>query len=269
MNNPSIFVVSGGTGSSGSQTVQTALAQFDRVEVEVVVIPQVRTVDQVTETVRQARAMGALVVHTLVDPDLRTALIETCHREHIVAVDLMGQLLHQFAQHLDRAPLGEPGRYRHLRQDDLRRIEAIEFAVEHDDGKRAYELSKAEIVLIGLSRVGKTPVSVYLATLGWKVANVPLAREMRPPDELFEVDKRRIVGLQIDPGQLVRYRRERGKRLGFGERSEYSAPSELVDEGEYATSIFRRGGFHVIDMTDKPIEEGADEVVAAVRRRLS
>ena len=263
-----IFVVSGGAGASGSQALQTALAQFDAVTTSVTVVPEVRSADQIMDVVTRASACGALVVHTLVDSHLRATLTDACRRYNIVAIDLMGPLLQPLAQHLGRHPLGQPGRYRRLREEDLARIEAIEFTVEHDDGKRAYDLDKAEIVLVGPSRVGKTPVSIYLATLGWKVANVPLAREMLPPTALFESDKRRIVGLRMDAGQLVHFRRERGKRLGIRSGADYSAPLALLDELEYAESIFRRGGFQAIDMTDKPIEEAAEEIIAIVQRRL-
>ena len=262
----SIYVVSGGSGASGSQTVKTALAQFEGVEAALTVVPDMRTAEQISEVIMQARAARALVVHTLVDSELRVTLIEACRRNNVAALDLMGPLLQQLADYLGRRPLGQPGRYRKLRQEDLERIEAIEFTVEHDDGKRAYDLDKAEIVLVGPSRVGKTPVSIYLATLGWKVANVPLAREMRPPDLLFEIDRHRVVGLKMDAGQLVHFRRERGRRLGIQQAGDYSAPVALLEELEYARSIFRRGGFYAIDMTDKPIEEAAEEILTIIHR---
>jgi len=263
-----IFVVSGGKGASGSQALQTALAQFDDARASVTVVPEVRTAEQIMDVVLKASAAGALVVHTLVDPQLRATMTDACRRNNVSALDLMGPLLQQLAQHIGHRPLGQPGRYRRLREEDLTRIEAIEFTVEHDDGKRAYDLDKAEIVLVGPSRVGKTPVSIYLATLGWKVANVPLAREMQPPDKLFEIDKRRIVGLRMDAGQLVYFRRERGRRLGFRPGADYSAPVALLEELEYAESVFRKGGFHAIDMTDKPIEEAAEDVIATIQKRL-
>ncbi len=264
-----ILVVSGGTGASGLQLVNTALAQFDGVDIPVRVVPHARTVADLTESVTQAAADGSLIVHTLVDPDLHDAMIDLSHRHHVVALDLMGPLLHHLTYMIGQPPLGEPGRYRERREEEIRRIDAIEFAVEHDDGKRPFDLPLAEVVIVGVSRAGKTPVSMVLATLGWKVANVPLAREMEPPAELFEIDYRRVVGLRIEPGQLVHYRRHRQHRLGIAHLETYAAASELVDELAFAESVCRKGRFQWIDVTDKPIEETADEIIASVRRRLT
>lgn len=261
-----IFVVSGGVGASGSQILQTALAQFDRVDASITVMPEVRSDEAIAAIVQQAKAAHALIVHTLVDGRLRASMSDACRHLNVAAVDLMGPLLQQLTQQVGDRPLGQPGRYRRLRQQDLERIEAIEFTVEHDDGKRAYDLHKAQIVLVGPSRVGKTPVSIYLATLGWKTANIPLAREIQPPEALFQLDRRRVVGLKMQAGQLVHFRRERGQRLGLHAAADYIAPLALLEELDYAEALFRKGGFHSIDMTDKPIEEAAEEILTMIQR---
>src|SRR5690606_13623671 len=130
-------------------------------------------------------------------------------------------------------------------------------------------LDQAEIVLTGVSRVGKTPLSMYLSTLGWKVANVPLVKDIQPTNELFRIDHRRVIGLTIEPGQLVIYRQRCSHHLGLSARTAYTTPVDLVDELEFARSIFRRGRFAVIDTTDKPIEECAEEIVARINASLS
>ncbi|NLF75443.1 MAG: kinase/pyrophosphorylase, partial [Chloroflexi bacterium] len=150
----------------------------------------------------------------------------------------------------------------------FKRIEAIEFTVDHDDGRKPHELGMAEIVIVGVSRVGKTPLSMYLSTRGWKVANVPLVREIAPPAELFEIDARRVVGLTIDEEQLAAHRRRRAMKLGMDRQVPYTDPASLYAEMEYAQAILRRGRFAVVDITNKPIEESADEVVEHVVRRL-
>jgi regulator of PEP synthase PpsR (kinase-PPPase family) len=263
-----VYVVSGGAGASGDQLVRTVLAQFRGAEVPVVTVPHVRRENQLEEVVASAGANRGIIVHTLVDAGLRRTLARAARENDVVAIDLMGPLLSRMTRVLKRRPLGQPGLYRQLREDYFERIEAIEYTVAHDDGRSPQELDRAEIVLVGVSRVGKTPLSMYLSVLGWKVANVPLVRDVPPPEPLFRVDRRRVVGLAVDPDQLVIHRRVRGRRMGIGAKTPYSDVAELREELEAAFRICRKHGFVVVDVTDKPIEESATEVVALVTRQL-
>lgn len=262
-----VFIVSGGLGISGDQLVRTALAQFLTNNITVTVIPHVRSLEEVSQVIAQAFDCGGIIVHTLVDPVLRNKLMALANTNQVIQFDLMGPLLDQLAHRLKQNPLGKPGLYRKMREGDLRRIEAIEFAVDHDDGKRAHELHQAEIVLTGVSRVGKTPLSMYLSTMGWKVGNVPLINGLEPPPILFEVDPSRVVGLMIEPGQLIAYRRRRGQHVGLLPGAAYTTPEDLINELAFAQDIFRGGQFSTVDVTDKPIEESAEEIIAKVKRR--
>ena len=267
MSTPPIFIVSGGAGLSGEQLVRTALAQFASADVPIEIVPHVRR-DQLEDVVKRAVVSGGIIVHTLVDADLRSALLDLIRDYGVPAIDLMGPMLLHLAHILDKPPIGQPGLYRQLHEDYFKRIEAIEFTVDHDDGRKPHELGLAEIVIVGVSRVGKTPLSMYLSTRGWKVANVPLVREIAPPAELFEIDARRVVGLTIDEEQLAAHRRRRAMKLGMDRQVPYTDPASLYAEMEYAQAILRRGRFAVVDITNKPIEESADEVVEQVVRRL-
>ena len=259
-----VFVVSGGVGASGEQLVRTALAQFEATGVPVEIVPRVRQVGQLQPVVDEAAARGGLLVHTLVDPDLRQALVGLAQEAGVVAIDLMGPLLDQLAAVLGQAPLGQPGRYRQIHAASFARVEAIEFALAHDDGRDPQGWSQAEIVLVGVSRAGKTPTSVYLAVLGWKVANVPLVPGMPAPEQLFALDRRRVVGLTVDPDQLAAYRRGRQQRLNMPLGAAYTDALAIEEEIEAARRIMRRGGFRVVDVTDKPVEQIADEVLRLV-----
>lgn len=269
MNNLSIMIISGGAGTSGDQLVRTALAQFQNADVHITIVPQVCQVAQLEHLIVQASAADAVIVHTLVDAELRNKLVELAKNRRVTQIDLIGSLISSLQLRLQQEPLEQPGRYRKLREHDLKRIEAIEFAVEHDDGQRIHDLARSEIVLTGVSRVGKTPLSIYLSTLGWKVANIPLVKDIQPPSELFEVDPRRVIGLTIEPGQLVAYRQRRQHHLGTATSSPYSEPQALVEELEFARQVFRQGQFAVINMTDKPVEEGAHEIVNLITRNLA
>jgi regulator of PEP synthase PpsR (kinase-PPPase family) len=268
MNGTRIIIVSGGTGTSGDQLVRTALAQFADVQAPISIVGQVRDLAQIEQVVLQAAASDALIAHTLVDLSLRHGLIDLAKERHVAEVDLIGPVLASLQYRLQQPPLGQPGLYRKSREHDFKRIEAIEFAVSHDDGQRVHELGMAEIVLTGISRVGKTPLSVYLSTMGWKVANIPLIKDIEPPDELFEIDPRRVVGLIVEAGQLIAYRQRRQQYLGTLSGAPYAEPEALAEELDYARSVFRRGGFTTLDMTDKPIEESAHDAIGIITRKL-
>ncbi len=263
---PPIHIVSGGTGTSGRLVVETALAQFPALRVPVVVRSRVRTPGQVEAAVRQAAADGATVVHTLVDAELRGALARLAKRRGVAAIDLMGPLLDRVAERTGAKPLGRPGLYRKLRKEYFDRVEAIDFAISHDDGNRPGDIPAADIVVVGVSRCGKTPLSMYLAVRGWKVANVPIVKGIPLPAEVFRVDPRRVVGLSIDRGQLLEYRKRREEEMGMVGMSSYSSPSAVQAELASAGGIFRENGFAVVDVTNKPIEIVADEVVRSVTR---
>jgi regulator of PEP synthase PpsR (kinase-PPPase family) len=267
MNPLTIYIVSGGTGASGEQLVRTMLAQFQNVDIPIIIVPQIHDASQLEQVVSQAASTDGMIVHTLVDANLREQIADFAHDYQVIHFDLVGSLLNHLQMQLRQQPLGQPGLYRKLREHDLKRIEAIEFTVDHDDGQRIHDLHRAEIVLTGVSRVGKTPLSVYLSTLGWKVANVPLVKGINPPPILFEVDCRRVIGLTLEPGQLVAYRQRRQHHLGVGSSSLYTEPAELLEELEFARQIFRQGQFAVFDMTDKPVEESAQEIIIILARR--
>lgn len=264
---PTIFIVSGGQGTSGERILQTALAQF-QVQPPVVLVPQVRQMAEVEAVISRAQDARGIIVHTLVDSELRIALTDLARARDVPAVDLMGPLLLRLSGLLEQQPLGQPGLYRQLHEDYFRRMDAIEFTVEHDDGRNPHELPFAEIVLVGVSRVGKTPLSMYLGTRGWKVANVPLVKNVPPPDELSQINPARVVGLLAEPDQLVLYRHRRQEKMSYHRQTDYARPDDIREEMDYARRIFQRGHFAVLDVSDKPIEESADEVISLVSHRL-
>ncbi len=260
-----IFIVSGGTGFSGEQLLRTALAQFPEAEVTVEVIAGVRRPEQLENAVARAAVANGLLVHTLVVAELRLALDRLARNRGVLAVDLMGPLLAQLQVVLGREPVGRPGLYREQNRETLERTEAIEFTLVHDDGRHIENLRQADIVLVGVSRVGKTPISLYLASLGRKVANVPLVSGELPP-ELLQIHRRRVVGLIIDPDQLLAHRRWRERRLKVSLSGSYSNPLKIREELEAARRMFLQGGFAVVDITNKPVEVSAKEILEAVGR---
>jgi regulator of PEP synthase PpsR (kinase-PPPase family) len=265
---PPIYIISGGAGASGEQVVETVLAQFRDVQIPIHKIAHTRHRKQVRDVVLKASRANATIVHTLVDADLRQYLIQLAGGEEVVTVDLMGPLLDRLTEVLGRKPEGQPGLYRHLRRNYFDRIAAIEFTLAHDDGKNPQDLPRADIVLTGVSRSGKTPLSMYLGVLGWKVANVPLILDSPLPSELSQIDRGRVFGLDIDLDRVLHHRRQRQARRGSIGPSAYTDPKLVCDEVEAARALCHKHRFSMISVTDKPIETSADEIIEAVTRRF-
>jgi len=261
-----VFVVSDGTGVTAEQVLSAALIQFADAEVEVERRPGVLTEEQVRQVVQEAARVGGFIVHTLVSDKLREVMLRTGRLHNVETIDLMGPLLARLSQQLAISPAEKPGLFRQLNEEYFRRIETMEFAFRHDDGLRAHELPQAEIVLVGVSRTFKTPLSIYLAFKGWFVANVPILLKAKPPPALFELSSGHVFGLTIDPVRLAELRRVRQEHLG-GTTGEYADLEFVRREVEYALSIFRsQPGWPIIDVTDKPIEEIASEILALMGR---
>jgi len=258
-----VFAVSDGTGTTAERVTRAALTQFHQ-DVEVRRIGEVRTVEQVREVVQEAAHARAIIVHTLVSADLRQAMFEEGRRHHVHTLDLMGPLLERLSDLLGTPPLAQPGLYR--MEDFNRRIEAVDFALRHDDGRNAEELVHAEIVLVGVSRTGKTPLSVYLAYRGWLVGNVPIVLGVNTPAVLSRLPPERVIGLTVDPVRLAQLRQARVRRISQLV-SDYADLHHVRAEVVYALDLFHRHGWRVVDMTSKPVEEAAAEVVALVTGR--
>ena len=265
---PPIVIVSGGAGASAEQVVHTVLAQFPSVTLPVVTVAHVRSIRQIRDVVDQVSIRGGFIVHTLVDASLRDAANAFGKDSGIVTIDLMGDLFNTLRAVLGQEPLGEPGLYRQLNKEYFERVAAIEFSMAHDDGRNTHELNGADIVLLGVSRVGKTPLSMYLSVLGWKVANVPFIKDRSLPGEVFEVERGRVIGLVIDPQRLIDHRRIRHERIAGTQPSSYMDPGTIFEELEQSRKIFRQRGFSIIDISNKPIETSADEIIALISKRF-
>ncbi len=262
-----IFVVSDGTGRTAEQALNAALTQFTAAAVAIERRAEVRSEDRVRSVVREAAEAGGLIVHTLVTDDLRQLLVREGRLHNVETIDLMGPLLARLSQHLAYSPSAKPGLFRTLNEAYFRRMETMEFAFRHDDGQRTRELPQAEIVLVGVSRTFKTPLSIYLAFKGWFVANVPLIMGIEPPPVLFDLPPERVFGLTMQPQHLATLRRARDEHLG-GATGEYAELDFVRREAIYATNIFgRQPRWSIVDVTYKPIEEIASEILALIGKR--
>lgn len=262
-----ILIVSDGTGGTAEQAVRAALTQFRETEVSIERRAEVRTLEQVVDAVQHAARLGAFIVHTIVSQDLRNAMAEQGRLHNVPTIDLMGPLLAQMAQHLAHSPAEKPGLFRELNREYFRRIEAVEFALRHDDGQRADELDKADIVLLGVSRTFKTPLSIFLAFKGWMVGNVPITLDRPLPSIVERLPPAKVFCLTTDAVSLTELRRARHRHLG-GATGSYADFDYVERELAYAEMLFRsHPGWSVIDVTNKPIEEIASEILSIMRAR--
>ena len=261
-----IFIISDGTARTAERALNAALAQFEDTEVQAHLRPQVRTKKRVVEVMSEARKLKGLVVHTVVAKKLRDVILEQGRLHDVDTIDLMGPLLAQLAHHFSDSPSEKPGIFHDLNKSYFQRIEAVEFTLRHDDGQRIEELKKAEIVLLGVSRTFKTPVSIYLAYRGWLVANIPIILDMTLPETLFDLPPQRVFGLTTFPTHLAELRKTREKHLG-GATGEYAKLAYIKRELSYARSIYKKQPkWSVVDVTNKPIEEISSEILGALRK---
>ncbi|GAE46419.1 ATP/GTP-binding protein [Mesobacillus boroniphilus JCM 21738] len=229
--------------------------------------PYVEDKVHIDEVISLAKHDGGMIAYTLVKPDISNYLQESATKEGIYACDIMGPLIQQVQQLSGETPLYEPGLVRKLDQDYFKKVEAIEFAVKYDDGRDPRGILKADIVLVGVSRTSKTPLSQYLAHKRYKVANVPLVPEVDPPEELFLVPREKCFGLRITPDKLNQIRRERLISLGLNDQAIYANIERIKEEIEYFDRIVEKIGCPVIDVTNKAVEETANVILNMVRNK--
>jgi [pyruvate, water dikinase]-phosphate phosphotransferase / [pyruvate, water dikinase] kinase len=263
-----IYIISGGTGASGLQLVNTVLAQFPGFDVQTLTKAHVHDVEELQETFDQAEQTGGIIIHTLVDTHLRNAMNSLGKNKRVPIIDLMGDLLEHLSKMLKSKPVCRPGLYRSLNKQYYDRMDAIEFSIDHDDGLRPQDLARAEIVLIGVSRVGKTPLAMYLAMQGFKTANVPFIPGQPAISGLDRVDPGRIFGLITDENHLASHRKDRKEKFRLKGDNDYTNLKMIFDELEQARQFFRQKGYTMIDTTDKPLETSADEIVKIITRRF-
>lgn len=248
-------------GETAELVARAAASQFDGGRVEIHGVPYVQNPEEIPEIVQMAAEAKSIIAYTLVMPSLKEVLIREAELRNVVVVDIMGPMLDALAKVVGVAPKLEPGLVRKMDDEYFRKVEAIEFAVKYDDGKDPRGITRADIVVIGISRTSKTPLCMYLAHKRIKAANVPLVPEVAPPDELFQLPSHKIVGLTIKPSQLNEIRTERLKTLGLTSDADYANVNRIIKELEYAQDIMRRVGCHVIDATNKAVEETASKVM--------
>ena len=259
-----VFIVSDGTGETAADTVRAAMLQF-HAKWRMRTFPDVRSAAQARNLVEAAGRVGALIVFTVVNRDAAQVLRDHGASLGVPCVDLLGPLISNIAEHLHAEPRLEPGLLHGFSDAYFKRIEAVEFAVRHDDGANLHTLHGADIVLTGVSRTSKTPLSMYLAQRGYKAGNVPLVPGVDPPRQLLDLNPRKVFGLVGDVENLTAMRRARARSMRSGISSQYANAEAISRELDESVRLFRTRGWRVIDISGRAVEENASRILELIQ----
>ncbi len=262
-----IDVLSDSTGETAEKVVRAALLQFPKSGAQIRLHTRVRTQEVARGVLERSAKEGALLVFTVVSPELREFVHQMTAELKVEAIDVIGSLIGKLGTFLDREPINMPSAMLPLSDEYFRRIESVEFAVKSDDGKDPRNFKKADLILVGVSRTSKTPLSLILAQRGLKVANLPLVLGVSLPYELREAPSDRVMGLTIGIDQLCEIRQARLKQLGMPSETNYGMREHVREELDYAENLFRENGWPVVDVTGRAIEETAVIVLEKIRER--
>lgn len=248
---PIIYAVSDSIGETAESVVKATTSQFVQEKFDVIRVPYVKDKAQVEKVIEEARENHGIICYTVVSPELREHIAQKALEHDVEVVDVLGPMLKAIEKTSGLLPKNQAGLIHALDHEYFKRVEAVEFAVKYDDGKNPLGLAKADVVIIGVSRTSKTPLSMYLAHKQIKVANVPLVPEIMPPEELFKVPSHKIIGLLIDPFKLNEIRSERLKTMGLHDGAAYADVKRINEELEYAKGIMRRLHCTIINVSNR------------------
>ncbi|WP_302047291.1 pyruvate, water dikinase regulatory protein [Ligilactobacillus agilis] len=259
-----LYIISDSLGETAFNLAQAALVQFPDAKFQVEKFPLIRTSSILQGILNKAKRNQAFIVHTFVEPELSALANNFCKENNLACIDAISGLVNTMANLTGLEPLHKAGINHNTDTEYFNRIEAIEFAVNYDDGKDPSGFTKADIVLLGISRTSKTPLSLYLANRGYKVANLPLVPKTKIPDEIYQVDKNHIFGLTNDVEVLNDIRRARMISYGLNPDTAYSSVDNIKAELDFATDLYRKLGCLQINVAHKSIEETATLIIESL-----
>ncbi|WP_413379926.1 pyruvate, water dikinase regulatory protein [Alkalihalobacillus sp. 1P02AB] len=264
---PTFYLCSDALGDTAEMVVKATMQQFSVDEVNIKRYHYIQTEEEIYTLILEAQENGGIVAYTLVEPNLREVMKRSAIEHDVQAIDIIGPLMQAYIDTFNDKPKETPGLQYELDAKYYNRIEAIDFAVKYDDGKNIGGLLAADIVLVGVSRTSKTPLSIYLAHKGIKVANLPLIPGIAPPSELFTLQNTLIVGLTMDPNHLLKVRTERLKVIGLPNTTSYTEFEPVKSELSYGNMIMKQLMCPVINVSNKSIEEAAVEILSLMNKK--
>jgi regulator of PEP synthase PpsR (kinase-PPPase family) len=259
-----VWILSDGTGRTALDVLKAASYQFEDPELEFRTLSDVTSEEKAYLLIDRIRRESGMIVYTVVSDSLRRALHRLCVVHHILSVDLFGPLITTMQKFLEKVPLERPGLTYQFNRDYFRMVDAVDFTIKHDDGRSVDSLERADIILIGPSRVGKTPLAVYLGYMGWKVSNIPVVRGRELPALLNRLPQK-VFSLTIDAFLLQRRRADRIRKMGDPHIEGYTDMEAINEELRYCRRLAGNGKkWPVIDMSYRPVEDIAKEIIQLV-----
>lgn len=263
-----LHLVSDSTGETVGSVARAALAQFEELEIEEHSWTLVRTKAQVEKVIEAIRQNPGIVMYTLVDNGLRDALKMECARRGLPCIAVIAGVVAEISAYLGMETHASPGRQHELNEDYFSRVDAINYALAHDDGQGHWELEEADIILVGVSRTSKSPTCVYLAYKGLKAANVPFVLDCPLPPVLETITRPLIVGLTINPERLLQIRKTRLQSLNHDKDSNYIDMEYMQREITESRKLFARHQWPVIDVTKRSVEETAATIIQYHKKHM-
>ena len=261
-----VWIVSDGTGRTALDVLKAASYQFEDPELEFRTLSDVTSEEKACQVIDRVRRESGMIVYTVVSDSLRRVLHRLCMDHHILAVDLFGPLITIMQKFLEKVPLERPGLTYQFNRDYFRMVDAVDFTIKHDDGKSVVSSDRADIILIGPSRVGKTPLAVYLGYMGWKVSNIPVVRGRELP-QLLDTIPQKVFSLTIDASLLRRRRADRIRKMGNPHIEGYIDMTVISEELRYCRELADNGRkWPVVDMSYRPVEDIAKEIIQLLSR---
>lgn len=253
-----IYIVSDSIGETAQRMIHATLTQFpDLTQIEIKKFPYIKDENEFLNVLELAHEKNAIVVITLVSESFNALGHQYAQEHQISYIDYMSELITMIEQHTQSTPLMESGALRKMNTEYFKRIEAIEYSVKYDDGKHFTDIGEADALIVGVSRTSKTPLSMYLANKGYKIANIPLVPEVTIPESVFQHKGLKVFGLTASPNYIANIRKNRAEALGISKTSTYNSLDRIKKELSYAEEIFNKLNATVINTEYKSIEESA------------
>ncbi|GAB6100275.1 pyruvate, water dikinase regulatory protein [Halanaerocella petrolearia] len=268
-NNLVVFLISDFTGRTAETLIDSVVIQFDMEHIQTRKFSNISSIDEIEGIINKAQEEeDVILAYTLVLPELCDYLETKANKYNLPTMDILGPFMTQFSQILNQQPQLEVGLGYNVDPEAVERMNCVDFNIRADDGKDLNKLSEADIVLMGVSRTSKTPLSMYLAHQNYKVANISLSPEVAPPEEIYNIPTDKIIGLTIRPAILQKIRQQRLKAMNFGSQSGYIKLERIKEELDYAQQIMKHIGCRIIDITNTSIEEVASQIVSRIPEDL-
>ncbi len=260
-----VYLVSDSTGETLDRIFLSLKSQFANFDYEKKEFAFVRTEQQIDKIIKECNSLNSsLILYTIVETKLAKYISSQSEKNNVPCFGILGNLILSFSKLLNQKAIHKPSAQHVLDDDYYKRIEAIQFTMSHDDGKKVDDINNADVILLGVSRTSKTPTSIYLANRGYKTINIPLVLDQKIPKDLSSNKKACIIGLVADPERLADIRRNRVAIMKDHKLREYTDLEYIKKEINDSKVLFKKNNWPIIDVTRRSVEETAASILKII-----